>query len=159
VFSENYFKYHYMINYYQTEFQKQNVLVLPYELFQRDKMVFFDKLSQFLNIEIKIDPEKFRKQYNLKSNHYINYHFRFLNNYINSSSSLNGANGLRFHKSKKFSKKLKRFLSYFGSDMKDKAIQAKLMKVVQEWSKEKFIESNKISSELIGEDLTNYGYE
>ena len=156
--SENYFQFHHMILAYQNLFGKENVLVMPYETFNFDKVVFMNQLSLFLNEDIHVASEKFSVKHNTKSHHYINYHFRWLNYFIYSSSSLNGANALKYPLIKTFALKFKNLMFYFSSPKMDKKTKRNLQDKVEKWSYGKFVESNRITSDLIGLDLSTLGY-
>ena len=157
-FSENYFKYHHLIKYYQKLFGKEHVLVLSYEMFRSDKVQFFKLLSAFTNETISIASLNFNKAYNTKKNHYVNYKFRFLSNYIKSSSSLNNASRLKFYTSRKIALKLKRFLYYISTEQLNKSTKNKLRNEIEQWSVGRFEESNKISSQLTNMNLESLGY-
>lgn len=157
-FSPNYFKYHFLIEFYQAQFGKDNVLVLPFELVRDDKKSFLNILSEFMEENINLNPQVFNTKYNLKENHYINFKLRKLNNYILSSSSLNGASGLQFHFLKVASLKLKDILYPLTPKKWDENLKTKLHQDIENWASGKFTESNKITSQLIGLNLETYGY-
>ncbi|MGJ8593503.1 MAG: sulfotransferase domain-containing protein [Aquaticitalea sp.] len=156
--SENYFHFHYMISEYQNLFGKENVLVMPYEIFNLEKDVFINQLSLFLKKDIHIAAEKFSIKHNTKSHQFVNYHFRWLNYFIYSSSSLNSANALKYPLIKTFALKFKNLMFQFSSQKMDKKTKQNLQYKVEKWSYGKFAESNRITSDLIGVDLSTLGY-
>lgn len=157
-FSENYFKYHFLIDAYQKLFGAENVLVLPYEMFRTNKSLFLETLGNLLDKSIRLPSETYDNAYNVKRNYCVDYKFRFLNNYIKSSSSLNGNSSLRFYTSKKLAIKLKSFLCYITPESRNIIIKKQLQKEIEHWCKGRFEASNKRSSELIGLNLKGFGY-
>lgn len=157
-FSESYFNYHHLINFYQNLFGKEHVLVLTYELFNSNKALFFQMLGEHVNETITTQTENFKKPYNIKKNHFVDYKFRFLNKYIKSSSSLNGSSRLKFYTSKKIAIKLKRFVSYFSSEKLNQSIKNDLKKEIEQWSVGRFEKSNKITKQLTNLKLEEFGY-
>ncbi|OUS00966.1 hypothetical protein A9Q86_09470 [Flavobacteriales bacterium 33_180_T64] len=157
-FCSNYFKYHYLISYYQKTFGENNVLVLPYELLSTNKAKFIDILSGFLDEKIISETIKFNKKYNVNKNYYVEYKFRFLNNYIKSSSSLNNSTKLKIYRLKRIAKKTKLILNYITPARFNVTTKRKLEKEIQKWSVGRFEESNKISNTLVNIDLEEFGY-
>ena len=157
-FSENYFKYHYLIEFYQNLFGKENVLVLPYELFNKNKSLFFDELGKLFNNTINVSSENFSKNYNIKKNHFMDYKLRFLNRYIKSSSSLNGASILKLYAFKKIALKIKFLMYHFSSERLNRSIKSIFLKEIEQWSIGKFEASNKITCQLTELDLKKIGY-
>jgi|26BtaG_2_1085354.scaffolds.fasta_scaffold00002_252 hypothetical protein len=156
-FSPNHVLYHHLIRGYQDEFGKENVLVLPYELFRSDKIDFFKKFSDFLNIEIPIEQEGFENYSNKHSNYYLNYNLRFLNPFL-KSSSVNDYSSHSNKVSRTIAKSIKRGMELIFHRKWDRIYQDKLKKEVQEWSANRFVESNKESARLINVDLEKYNY-
>lgn len=157
-FCSNYFKYHYLISFYQKEFGKENVLVLPYELLSSNKIMFIDNISDFVDEEIILESINFNKKYNISKNYYVEYKFRFLNNYIKSSSSLNNSSKLKIYRLKIIAKKTKQILNYLIPANYNVSLKRKLEKEIQKWSVGRFEESNKISNMLVDIDLEEFGY-
>lgn len=127
-------------------------------MFRTNKVEFFKIFSEYLNETITLKSENFNKAYNIKENHYVNYKYRFLNNYIKSSSSLNNASRLKFYTSKKIALKFKHLLCYFTSEKLNPSTKNKLKKEIEQWAVGRFEESNKISSQLTNLNLEELGY-
>ncbi|WP_353777694.1 sulfotransferase domain-containing protein [Winogradskyella sp. 3972H.M.0a.05] len=157
-FSLNYLKYHHIIEGYQNRFGKDNVLVLPYELLIRDKDLFTKSLGEFVNADIKLPKEKFDKQYNLKDNHYVNYKFRWLNNYTNSSSSLNSSSGKRLYRLKLIALRTKSVLNRIFPKRYNERLKERFRKEIAAWASNKFETSNTLTSNLTDIDLQSLGY-
>lgn len=154
----NYFKYHYLIEGYIKKFGANNVLVMPYELFKSNKSKFIQNLLDFSgnsNSSLNLNLEIF---YNQKENQYFDYHLRPLNNYIYSSSSLNNAEHKHVYKKKKIALGIKKIANRFSTAKWNENIKRKVSEEVEIWSKDKFIESNQITSSLIKYDLKKFGY-
>lgn len=156
-FSPGHIEYHFLIKDYQTKFGVKNVLVLPYELFNSDKSLFFRKLGEFLETDICVEKLNVYARINVKSNHFINYKFRFLNAFI-YSSSVNNYSSLNTKINRIFAFTVKKLLNYFISQKKNKQIQQNLRNEILEWTNKRFDESNLITQELINMNLEEFGY-
>lgn len=156
-FSPHHICYHHLIQAYQDRFNKENVLVLPYELFKSDKTAFFQNLSRFLNTKIELNSNQFEVYRNTKKRHYLNYKLRSLNIFLRSSS-LNNHSRFSNKRPKNFVRWMLNKLDFFISDKKNEQIQQEMKNTIKDWTGDRFSESNKITSELIDIDLKEYGY-
>ena len=157
-FGINYFKYHHLIEGYQERFGKMNVLVLPYELLQQDKEQFMEHLGIFVGQKIESQKINLEKKHNIKNNHFVDYHFRFLNKYIKSSSSLNCSNSSRVYQAKKAALKFKKYANKCVSIKNNATVKKKIEEEVHDWAKNKFENYNTISDALIHVKLKEFGY-
>lgn len=156
-FSPNHVFYHYLIQDYQNKFGKENVLVLPYELFRSEKSIFLEKISEFINKKIVIDNKAFENVRNKNSNYYLNYKLRFLNRFVRSTSVNNNSPF-----SNKFSRiialSIKRGTALLFPQKLDDLYRNKLKGIIEEWANGRYIESNKITDKLIDGNLEKYNY-
>ena len=157
-FSPSHLEYHFLIKDYQLKFGKENVLVLPYELFDSDKAAFFQRLGKFIDRDIQL-PQKsiFSKRHNTKTNHYSNYKFRFLNTFIHSSS-VNNYSSVKNRISKRLAISIMKQLSRLFSRKFDQRIQDDLKKQIVIWSNERFVASNIITQNLTNLKLSEFNY-
>ena len=110
-------------------------LVLPYEILNSDKTVFFRHLGSFIGRDIPLDETiRSNKKHNVKANHYINYKLRIFNSFI-YSSSVNNYSILHNRSSEILFIRIKQIINYFSSKNKDKLIQNKLKKDISSRTK------------------------
>lgn len=156
-FSPCHICYHHIISFYYKTFGKNNVLVLPFEMFRSEKVIFIEKIESFLNHKIQLDKSDFNIYSNKKGNHFINYWMRFLNKLFRSSS-LNNYSGFKNRQLQIFAYGTKEFLGLFVPNFINKLIKRNLSRKIKHWSGNRFKESNKITNDLISSDLKKYGY-
>lgn len=133
-------------------------LVLPYEILNSDKTVFFRHLGSFIGRDIPLDETiRSNKKHNVKANHYINYKLRIFNSFI-YSSSVNNYSILHNRSSEILFIRIKQIINYFSSKNKDKLIQNKLKKDILKWSNDRFVESNINTQSLTGLNLNEFNY-
>lgn len=156
-FSPNHLKYHLLIDKYYEKFGQQNVLVLPYEMFSENKEAFFKEISDFLNIEVKVDAEIMKIRVNAKKNHFINYRFRFLN-YLIRSSSVNNYSFLHNRSFQILGLMIREGLGIITPRFLNKRTRNNIKEYVREWSGSRFSESNIKTDRIIPYELKKYGY-
>ncbi len=156
-FSPNNICYHLLIKEYRKKFGDENVLVLPYEYFKKDKICFFETLSDFLGRTVIIPSKNFKNKWNVKSDYYVNYKLRFLNIFIHASS-LNNHSRLRTKLTRILAILIKKTMINFIPEYLEKSFQSSLKAKIQLWCLGKFEDSNKITSDLIGMNLEDFGY-
>lgn len=156
-FSPSHLKYDLIIKYYQNTFGSENVLVIPYELFKSAKKSFIEELEIFLNYKIYIDQSEFENYTNKKGDQFINYWMRFLNRYFRSSS-LNNYSGIKSRSVQVLFYGFKKFLGIFIPAFVDRLTKRRLEREIKKWVGKRFMESNKVTDELITFDLNQYGY-
>lgn len=156
-FSSSYYNYYHLILKYQQLFGKDHVLVLPYELFQKDKNKFIQSLASFMGKEIKIDPASFNDYENKTTNHFISFYFKWLNIFIHSTS----VNHYSRFKSKLGSRLIEQVLHVLKKITPhsfDKKTKLKLSNEINDIVGNSYSNSNKKINELIKIDLSEYGY-
>ena len=150
--------YDVMVNRYQKYFGKENVLVLPYELLQKDQNAFLKKITDFIEHDVKLNisstrintaPELKRTvEYERKKNY-----FRLK---INLRKNLSPAARFSF----KFLGRL--FIGIcnplFYLKYRGKRYSIQPNKSTVEKLKPLFINSNNRLQELVNIDLSEYGY-
>lgn len=155
-FSPNHINYYPLIKEYYDLFGKDNVLVIPYELFSSSPGLFLDRLGRLLGINLEIELEAFSERINKKENLYLMYHLRYLNVFRKSSS----VNNYSFLKNK-FSKIIVDSLiraGYLLPASWDEKIKEYLYTEIAEIVGNRYIDSNKKVSQIIDVDLSEYGY-
>ena len=133
------------------------MLVLPYELFDRNKALFLYKLGEFVGNNLSELNLNFQQRINAKKNHYLTYKLKFLNPFL-YSNSVNNHSGVFNSFSRNIIVKGKNALanvipSKFNEDTKNR-----LFHIIKEWTDNRFNKSNKITSELTGINLEEFGY-
>lgn len=156
-FSPNHIDYYGLISTYQELFGKENVLVLPYEMFNTQKELFFKFFGDFLGAEVKIDEDRFQVKRNKKKKHFINYHLRFLNRFVHATS-VNNHSFWSKGVIKYSSKALIKFFQLFSTTGMDKKTINKIKDYIDEVVGNRYEESNKKVSQLIDIDLSKYKY-
>lgn len=156
-FSPSHICYHHIISFYQQTFGKDNVLVLPYEMFKSEKDTFVAHIESFLNHKIQLDKSDFNTYSNKKGNHFINYRMRFLNK-IFRSSSLNNYVGFKNRTIQVIGYGFKEFVGVLAPNFLNDLTRRSLNRKIVKWSGDRFRESNKITNDLISANLLKYGY-
>ena len=157
-FSPGYLEYHYLIQDYQKRFSKENVLVIPYELFSTDHTKFLKSLGDFVQTDLSQLQLDFETKVNSSEDHYLNYKLRFLNQF-RASNSLNNYSPYSSAFNSKIIYKSKKVLRTIVSKQKNENIKEQLRRQIHEWAKERFISSNEITAEITGLDLEMFGYQ
>ncbi len=162
LFDFRHFMYHRLIRYYHSVFGKENVLVLPYEMFTRDSQGYVSRIMEFAlgeTFQDSMDDLPTRRMTNSSITGFELSMRRFLNFTIGTRNSINQFS-LR-----PLNKKYNDF--FFGIVQKMKpiipafvnnAIMRRIENKIAELSGDRFCESNRITSELIGMDLLQFGY-
>lgn len=157
-FSPYHIQFHHLIKDYQSRFGKENVLVIPYEIFKNDPPLFLKTLGDFVGKDLYNSTQpNFKKIYNAKNDHYINYKFRELNAIINPSSVNNYS--ARNRTIVNMAIRIKKILSRCTPQKMNQSVKLKLKNEIDEWAKGRFKESNSVTQELIGFDLGELGYQ
>jgi len=156
-FSPNHINYVPLIKEYYNLFGKENVKVLPYEMFKRTPVEFINSISAFINANIEIDESAFENYSNQTNRTIVRFYFRFLNYFI-FSNSLNNYSFLKNKFSKKLSLFFKSIVSMLIPKKWDKRLNLKLAAYIEQWVGDRYASSNVELSKLIDIDLTKYGY-
>lgn len=156
-FSPSHIKYLPLIDEYRNLFGTNNVLILPYEMFRDEPLIFVTRIGDFLNTSLDIKEEVFDSKINVKSNELVMYYMRSLNHF-RKSSSLNNYSPM----SNKFTGKLANaFLK--GTSLLypaglDTALKNRLKSQIENYVADRYIASNKEIGKLLDIDLSRYGY-
>ena len=156
-FSPNHFKFSYLIQEYYSLFGKENVLVLPYELFLKEPEKFIKSIGKFCNIEIDCSTLNFKSKVNVKSNNFILYYLRQFNTYTICS----GSNNYKLFESPIFQALLAkgfRFLNHFIPKYLNRITIKKVKTEVEDFLGDYYEEDNKLLETLIDCDLKQYHY-
>lgn len=156
-FSPDHFNYLPLIQEYYQLFGKENVLVLPYEMFAKSPELFFDALGNLVGKKITIDREKLAVRRNEKTNKYISYRWRFTN-FLSVKNSLTGYSPFASATGARGVKLLKSMLG----KLIPKSAEEKLLRTqkasIDKYIGDRYFEKNREISRLIGIDLSKYGY-
>jgi hypothetical protein len=155
-FSPHHINYYPLINEYRHLFGKDNVLIIPYELFCSEPGLFLSKLEGFLDIHIDVELETFSERINKKENLFLMYHLRCLNGFRKSSS----VNNYSFLKNKYAKRTVDMLIraGYFLPDIWDEKIKEYLYSQIAKFIGSRYVDSNKMVAQLIDIDLSQYGY-
>ncbi|SMP47730.1 Sulfotransferase domain-containing protein [Neorhodopirellula lusitana] len=156
MFSKHYFQYHFLIDHYQKLFGRDNVLVLPYELFRRAPKNFISQLATFSGARIPNDLP-FESQENAGRNRVIEYHLRILAPLF-VKSSLNSYSPIAIPRARWSFKTMKAALGKLVPDSMHRKFVAAKRAEIASYTDGFYDESNKLTSQLIGTDLSEYGY-
>lgn len=156
-FSRDHIKYDLVIKEYHKLFGKDNVLVLPYELFASTPHIYFSKLSDFIGRKIVVDDERILFRANTKEHKYVLFRFRWLN-YFLYKNSLNNYSPLR----NKIFFPAAKLLQKLCIKLTPKWLENKLLMKQQIYIdlciKDKYKQSNRELSRLIDMDLSKLDY-
>lgn len=156
-FSPNHINFLPIVQEYRCKFDPDNVLVLPYELFLQKPSEFIETIGDFINININIDTETFKKFDNRKSNHFSMYYFRALN-IFRKSSSVNDNSSLSNKYTVLISNMIFKILCLLFPTKLDLKLKRKLMNQIHIEVGDNYKRENVQLSKLIGIDLGKYGY-
>jgi hypothetical protein len=163
LFDFRHFMYHRLIHYYQETFGRDNVLVLPYELFVKNGTDFVSRIIEFGNrgpSRMNVDSLPIRQVTNRSVTGFELVMRRLMNFTVGTRNSVNQfsifpLNGKRsdflFEQIQK--------LDPIIPDSLNRSIMTKFEKTVAEMVGTRYCESNRITSELIGFDLSKFGYQ
>lgn len=156
-FSPYHLDYFLLVKEYIKQFGKENVLVLPYEMFNTKPSLFITFLTNFINKKININKEIFLRFWNKRNYYFIRYHLRFLN-IFRPKTSVSTCSIIGNKYFGLFITFLINFLGVITPDYFDKGTLKKTHKYIDAFTKDRYIESNRRLSELINIDLSHYGY-
>ena len=156
-FSPGHLNYHHLIADYHNKFGKENVLILPYELFNRDKHLFFEYLEGLIDQKIDFDPKTFDKRLNTVKSHFVESKFRFLNLFAHSSS-LNNYSPLRSKASYALVLVIKLIIGALTPGFLNRLVRENIGRKIDRWADGRFDQSNKRTNQLVDFDLKKFGY-
>jgi len=155
-FAPYHIEYHHLIKKYSSLFGKENVLVLPYELFKQSSLKFIKEFDEFLSIETNLDEINTEVKINAKSNFFINYKLRALNNILIPSSLNNCNTHNRFLMAT--ASTFKTIATTLAPQNLDDKLIKKLRRQIDDWAKDRYCQSNQTTQILTGLNLFDYGY-
>jgi hypothetical protein len=151
------FKYDRLIGYYQNLFGTRNVLVIPYELFRSEPEIFIKRITDFCKIELCTELP-FGRFVNPSSNAFSIELKRRINLFI-TRDSLNGYSPYAITGLKGLSNRILGLTNRMAPKMLYKRKESDHKEYIKSKTSGHYNESNRITSELIGIDLSIYGYE
>jgi hypothetical protein len=151
-FSPYSFRYVDLISYYRQLFTPERVLVLPYELFRDDSRAFLKRLGTFISVDLSRVSLKAAVVHNRKDSYSIASRCPFLNLFL-KRSSVNGYSRLYLPLSRTLLNATGALLRLDSS-----AHMRKLKRQIEVIVGDRYIGSNRELSDLIGLDLSQYGY-
>jgi len=158
-FSPHHLEYHHLISDYQQKFGVENVLVIPFELFVRDKDLFLQRLSNFIERDLSAFTQaKFDVVVNKKENQYSTYALRHLNPIL-KPTSLNHNSLLQNTITRKVAKITRNIIQRVVPTQFDLQTRKKMRNHIDEWTKSRYHESNKKTEQLTGLHLSEFGYQ
>lgn len=161
LFSYEYFKYHRLIGYYQQQFGREKVLVLPYEMFCRKPQNFVDAITDFAGAE-RIESLPYSESRNAGTSPFTTAALRKLN-FIGRRTQLNPVPLIESHSA---GKSVSDFILRCVA-LADKAVPAtaqqkihgKMKTRVAQLTGARYQESNRLTAEITGLDLKSFGYD
>ncbi len=166
LFSLDHFAYNFLIDYYQKLFGHSNVLVLPYEQFKTDPKSFVSQILAFSGIQDSaalVETLPYHDRVNTSLSWMATLLMSTLNPLIMKPSQLNPTPLLPFNVYNR------QFVSYLQELEKklplailkpcNSAIKDRLTAQITEVVGDYYQQSNAITSELIGIDLSQYNYD
>jgi hypothetical protein len=153
-FNLDYLQYHWLINHYQTLFGKDKVLVLPYEMLREDAELFLEKISNFTgaNINTKMELPKVNEGYSYLSL----YVKRWTNCFAPRTSMVNKSLYQKINNS--FLYQLNQVINKTIPKTLIQKVETQMKQIIAEKIDGYYLNSNKITGNLINIDLSSYGY-
>ena len=151
-------RYDQVISQYQHKFGRENVLVLPFELFTGDFKEFMQRLRAFAGV--KAAPHlPFGKIENASRQYVSSYYLRWLT-CINRSNSSNADFPQLFgrHLGKLIDRGAKRVVDVLTPQKLERLLKERLERKIELRTTGYFEESNRITSEITGINLAALGY-
>jgi hypothetical protein len=163
LFDFRHFMYHRLIRYYQETFGRDKVLVLPYELFVKDGNDYVSKIIEFSTgapSRMAVDSLPIRQMTNRSVTGFELVMRRLMNFTVGTRNSVNQFSMIPLNgKRTDFLFEQIQKLDPIIPDSLNKSITTKFEKTVAEMVGNRYCESNQITSELIGYDLSTFGYQ
>jgi hypothetical protein len=156
-FRKRYFEYPYLISLYQRTFQKENVLVLPFEMFMGEVSEFFKRLFDFAGVK--------NQELSTIKNDFVDHKDIFIQSKLRCISWLSESdspyNKHPFYLSKPVGKFInfgRKLLTKVVSDSEEAKELERLQLYIESQIGEWYRESNVKTSELIDLDLSKFNY-
>lgn len=161
MFDFEHFKYHRLIGYYQRLFGRENVLILPFELFRRTPREFAERILRFADLACD-DAILDALPYSAKENEGLSGFAVALKRRLNPLVQQDRLNPHAWFPIRKAESLLKRYVGAFDAWVPRSlsgAMEARLRAVVCEAVGDRYKESNARTSELTGLPLAELGYD
>lgn len=156
-FSPAHFDYLPLIRKYMDLFGKENVLVLPYEMFVKAPDRFFEQIGKLTGRKIEFEKEKLAVRRNLKTNKYANYRLRWGSFFI-MQNSMNAQSPFFSRAGSMIFRGLKMVFGYLVPASAEKRLVAAQKKLIAGYIGDRYAGSNEEISALTGIDLSEFGY-
>lgn len=144
----DFFDYDLLIEYYQEKFSCDNVLVLPFELLQKEQKYFCKILYDFVGLQGKLNYSQTSKNVGYKGGRLV------VQRQLNFFCKPRPSNNLTWLVACKLSAEVERFLPQGIHESIEKPIK----EFIAEYVGDSFRESNQRTSRLIGVNLADFGY-
>jgi len=160
LFNFDYFQYHKLISYYINIFGRQNVLVLPFELFKITPVAFIQQIITFSGASASADVID-KLPYLQSANTGISAFTMGIRRRLNSvfiEDHLNPNPLIPIGRACRLVKRVNRLDAFLPKRLKDhvnRRMKDKINKIVGD----QYRESNSLTSKLINIDLSNLGYD
>lgn len=156
-FSFDHFRYDKLINYYHNRFSSERVLVLPFELLELEPRSFVAGIADHVGIEIS-SALPFSVKENRGSPRLVEIKTRYLN-LLKRSDSVNGYVMPSWRLNQNLIAAVRRGLSRCVGEHRERACVDGLLAECRDLCGDRFVESNRRTSALIGRELgADFGY-
>jgi len=151
-----FYQYHKQINYYYKLFGKNNVLVLPYEELRLNEVIFADKIRSFCG-SLSDKALSYEPKNTAMSGLTVTLKWRINRLLLRTALNPNGLFESRrlYRDIDRFFKNLNNALPAALGSLPDK----RMARYIRTYTKGMYSDSNLKTSELIGRDLQNLGYD
>jgi len=151
-FSLKHLEYTHLVSYYYHLFSRENVLVLPYELFRADPDEFVNQIGRFVSSDIVLEKKDAENISNKRKEYLLLALFPFLNQF-RSTSSVNGHSPF-------YIPYFDKIVSFMDMPVKrySRIYAEKIRLRIENYIHTRYEKNNKQLSELTGIDLSVYGY-
>ena len=156
-FSPHHINYLPLVWEYIQLFGKENVLVLPYELFKTNPERFIAKIGNLIDKEIEVDQKKFNLFHNQQSKQFIQYYGRKLN-YLTKSNSLNNYSSLKIEWISRMILFMLNRVNYFIPKSWNTRLTRQIYTSIENWVQDRYVLDNAALSKVIGIDLSKFNY-
>jgi hypothetical protein len=149
----DYLEYDLLISYYHQLFGKNRVLVLPFELLKSNPYNLIQKILNFVGIDQEVN--EFKKSQNINYKAYTLNLMRKMNNFLPPPDFSRKTHPLVWRLAWKTLNTVDRMLP----SVIQKEEECRLKKYIADFIGDRFAQSNRQTSQLIGIDLGEYGYD
>ena len=156
-FSPHHMDYLHLVKYYMQLFGAENVCVLPFELFQRKPEDFIARIGKLVGKEVLINHLKVEDKINQTQKHFAKYYLKSLNR-LRFSNSLNNFSQLKRRPTAKAAKAFVTLFSFFIPKSWNQTLKSKMRREIEYWAGDRYANSNRELSRLIGVDLSEFDY-